>query len=175
MDYFTSSNLLIKQNTMLLSLKRQCNVAQRHQVCSCLNKINMKLKGKHCSLLNSVVTLISWSNYHVTSEFLLQPRYIHYQAKIIEVDEQINLWVSIQIFSWVSLKPDYIWYCTTVHSDLSSKFTPACQPVRCKTKTNHNLVTLFFSASKSMIFAGGLQILKIGEKMPEINSDFNRI
>lgn len=175
MDYFTSSNLLIKQNTMLLSLKRQCNVAQRHQVCSCLNKINMKLKGKHCSLLNSVVTLISWSNYHVTSEFLLQPRYIHYQAKMIEVDEQINLWVSIQIFSWVSLKPDYIWYCTTVHSDLSSKFTPACQPVRCNTKANHNLVTLFFSASKSMIFAGGLQILKIGEKMPEINSDFNRI
>lgn len=26
-----------------------------------------------------------------------------------------------------------------------------------------------------MILAGGLQILKIGEKMPEINSDFNGI
>lgn len=26
-----------------------------------------------------------------------------------------------------------------------------------------------------MILAGGLQILKIGEKMPEINSDFNEI
>ena len=94
---------------------------------------------------------------------------------MIEVDKQINLWVSIQIFSWVSLKPDCIWYCATVHSDLSSKFTPACQPVRCKTKTNHNLVIIFFPASKSMILAGGLQILKIGKKMPEINSDFNRI
>ena len=46
----------------------------------------------------------------------------------------------------VESNPVLYWFCFTTLCDWSRKLAPPSQPIRCKTKTNRDLVTLRFPA-----------------------------
>ena len=66
----------------------------------------------------------------------------HYRKN--EFREGVYSSIDREIFNCVENNPGLDWFCFTTLCDWSRKLAPPSQPIRCKTKTNRDLVTHVF-------------------------------
>lgn len=82
---------------------------------------------RHNSFLCKSEVFVELSSYSVF--FCLCFVFPHYRTISIDFDCNLGL----------------VWYCVAPHCDWSRKLAPLSQPIRCKTKTNQELVARVFS------------------------------